>query len=296
MTFLNAHGTLRWSMTVLFYAALALPLVSCGEASGKKTAALDLAAEPMLFPKPEVEAQIALPGVAVPAFTQKILTLRRAFFAGDFAMLETAMMKSHNDYLAGTGGNTVANWLVADIQDTELAGIDSCAAWLRAMPASYPAHWLCGAMWHHAAATARGTKFASEVSDARFAIMRERLQRAATLLERATMLTPKPIEALTILGGAYYLGGDDDKAVASLERAERVMPQHWLIYDTRLNYALPQWGGSVEAVQAVFDQAKQAGVDADKLLDLGDKYIARPGLLSTPGLKTGSRRCQLLPA
>ena len=284
MTFLNAYSTLRWSMTVLMYTALALPLISCGEASGTKSATLDLAAEPMPFSKPEFEAQIALPGVAVlPAVTQQVLTLRRAFFAGDFAMLEMAMMKSHNDYLAGIGGNTVANWLIADIQDTELAGIDSCAAWLRAMPTSYPAHWLCGAMWRHAASSARGTKFANEVNDARFAIMRERLQRASALLERATTLAPKPIEALTILGDGYYLSGDDKKAVAFLQRAERVMPQHWRIYDTRLNYALPQWGGSIEQVGAVFEQAKQAGVDADRLLDLYDKYIARPGLLSTPG-------------
>lgn len=284
MALLNAHRALRRGMAVLLYATLALPLASCGETSGKKAATLDLVAEPMPFSTPEIEAQIALPGVGVlPAFTEQILTLRRAFFAGDFALLETAMMKSHNDYLTGTGGNTVANWLVADIQDTELAGIDSCAAWLRATPASYPAHWLCGSMWRHAASTARGTKFASEVSDARFAIMRERLQRASALLERATTLTAKPIEALSILGSVYYLGGDDDKAVASLQRAERIMPQHWPIYDTRLNYALPQWGGSIQEVQAVFEQAKQANVDADRLLDLYDKYIARPGLLSTPG-------------
>ena len=127
MTFLNAYSTLRWSMTVLMYTALALPLISCGEASGTKSATLDLAAEPMPFSKPEFEAQIALPGVAVlPAVTQQVLTLRRAFFAGDFAMLEMAMMKSHNDYLAGIGGNTVANWLIADIQDTELAGVAAC--------------------------------------------------------------------------------------------------------------------------------------------------------------------------
>lgn len=113
--------------------------------------------------------------------------------------------------------------------------------------------------------------------------MHERLQRANTLLERAATLTPKPFEVLTILGASYYLEGEKDKAETYLKRAEGIQPQYWYLYDIRLNHALPQWGGSPERVQAVFAQARQAGVDADKLLNLNDRYIARPGLLSTPG-------------
>ena len=284
MRFLNTRRALRLSATALLCAALALSLASCGEASGKKPAAFDLAADRMPFPKPEIEAQIVLPGVAaLPASTQQTLTLRRAFFAGDFALLDAAMMKSHDDYLAGRGNNSEARKLIVSIQDTQLAGIDSCTAWLRAMPDSYPAHWLCGAMWKEGAWAARGTKFSSEISGARFAIMRERLQRSNTLLERAITLTPKPIEALTMLGSNLYLNGDEQKAETFLKHAERILPQHWQIYDVRLMYAQPKWGGSADRIQLVIEQARQAGVVADKLLDWGDLYIASPRQLSTPG-------------
>ena len=284
MHFLNVRRALRLSATVLLCAALVLPLASCGEASGKKPAEFDLAAERMPFPKPEIEAQIVLPGVAaLPASTQQTLTLRRAFFAGDFALLDAAMMKSHNDYLAGKGNNSEARTLIASIEDTQLAGIDSCIAWLRAMPDSYPAHWLCGAMWREGAWAARGKKFSSEVSDARFAIMRERLHRSNTLLERAITLTPKPIEVLTMLGGNHYLNGDAQQAESFLKHAERILPQHWQIYDVRLNYAQPQWGGSDAQIQTVLAQVGQASIEKSTLLDWHDRFVARPWKLSNPG-------------
>jgi tetratricopeptide (TPR) repeat protein len=50
-----------------------------------------------------------------------------------------------------------------------------------------------------------------------------------------------------------------------------------------LNYTLPEWGGSAEAVRAEFERVKGLGVDAEGLLYLEDQFIARPWKLSTPG-------------
>lgn len=265
-----------------------LSLTACGEAVGKKTEQKtdkwDLVAYPVPFAKPVIASQTTLPGAAVlPAANQQILMLRRAFFAGDFAVLEAAIMKSHQDYLTGKGQNLVAMRLLYSLDDTQLAGIDACDAWLRSMPQSYAAHWFCGTMWHEGARKARSGKFAREVSAVRFTLMYERLQRAIPLLERATTLTPKPIEALAALGNVHYYGGDAAKAEGYLQRAKAIMPQHEDIYDTRLNYALPQWGGSAEQVKAVYEEARQAGLSASDLFDLHDVYIARPGLSATPG-------------
>lgn len=275
--------TLGRKMLALLYAASVLALTACSEAANNTAVEWDLVAYPVPFPKPEIESQTTLSGVAVLPATQQTLMLRRAFFAGDFALLETAIMKSHHDYLAGAGQNKVADNLLDSLEDTELAGIDSCDAWLRAMPQSYAAHWFCGAMWQEGAVAARSRKFANEVSAARFTLMRERLHRAFGLLERATTLTPKPVEALAALGNAHYYGGDADKAEVFLQRAKVMLPQHGPIYDTQLNYALPQWGGSEERVKAVYEAARQAGLSEVYLLNLYDTYIARPGLSSTPG-------------
>lgn len=259
-------------------------LAACGERPNEKTVQWDLAAHPVPLPKPYVELQTSLPGAMVfPESVQQILALRRAFFAGDFAPVERALMQSHQDYLDGKAKNEVAARLFASLEDTQLAGIDSCHAWLRAMPQSYAAHWLCGAIWKEGAHVARSGKFSHEVSAISFALMHERLQRAKTLLERATTLTPKPIEAMAMLGSAYYFDGEPDKAETFLQRAQAIMPKHEDVYDVRLNYALPQWGGSEERVKAVYEEAREAGVSEEFLLNAYDTYIAMPGKSATPG-------------
>lgn len=276
--------TLGRKALALLYAVCVISLAACGEAAGKKAVEWDLVAYPVPFPKPEVESQTGLPGAAaLPESTQQTLMLRRAFFAGDFALVDAKIMKSHQDFLAGTGENKVASNLLDSLEETELAGIDSCEAWLRAIPQSYAAHWFCGAIWQEGAVVARSRKFAHEVSAVRFALMHERLQRAMRLYERATTLTPKPIEALAALGNAHYYDGDATRAEVFLQRAKAIMPQYGPIYDTQLNYALPQWGGSAERVKAVYEEARQAGLSTIYLLNLNDIYIARPGLSSTPG-------------
>ena len=80
MHLLNTRRALRLSVAAPLCAALMLTLASWGEVSGKKPVEFDLAAERMPFPKPEFETKIVLPGVAaLPAPTQRTLTLRRAF-------------------------------------------------------------------------------------------------------------------------------------------------------------------------------------------------------------------------
>lgn len=259
-------------------------LTACSGSPKEKTVQWDFAAYPVPVPKPFVELQTSLPEAAdFPRSVHEILALRRAFFAGNYAVVDAALMRSHQEYLDGKSPNRVAEWLLYSLEDTQLAGIDTCNAWLRAMPQSYAAHWLCGAMWKKGAHVARSGKFAHEVSAIRFALMHERLQRAKALLERATTLTPKPIEALAMLGSAYYFDGEPEKAEAFLQRAQGIMPKHEDIYDTRLNYALPQWGGSEERVKTVYEEARQAGVSERFLLNAYDTYIAQPGKSATPG-------------
>ena len=50
-----------------------------------------------------------------------------------------------------------------------------------------------------------------------------------------------------------------------------------------MNYTLPEWGGTPEALQAALERAKQAGVSESALLDLEDGYIVRPAKMSNPG-------------
>jgi hypothetical protein len=238
----------------------------------------------MSLPRPAIKPQTFLTGAPpLPESAQTRLDLQRAFFAGDFVRLDAALLEAREGYLGGRSDSNPAKTLVDSIGDTELAGIDRCAEWLQAMPHSYPAHWVCGAVWRSGAWAVRGGKYASEVGAARFALMGERLARSNALPSRALDLTPKPVEVLTMLADNHFADSDAQQAEAYLQRAEAIMPQHASIHWLRMRYALPEWGGSDEAVRAALAQARQAGVRESALLDMEDEYVVRPGKMSTPG-------------
>lgn len=271
-------------MKVVLQGLILLVLVSCAGAPDSTPSTLDLAAEPLPFPRPEIERLDSLPDLPpLPEGTRGVLDLRRAFFAGDFVRLDAALNGAHDEYVNGRRQSTVAIDVVQSIQETALAGVDACTDWLRMMPDSYAAHWLCGEMWNSGAWAIRGNKYAKEVSAAQFALMHERLERSNALLERALTLSPKPIEALTQLAENSYLNGDRARARSYLNRAQTVMPQHPAVYYVGMNFSLPEWGGSQKEEQAWLERARKAGVDEEILAYLEDEYVIRPGKMSTPG-------------
>lgn len=280
------NKTSKWASigAVILIAVTSLGLASCQGKHEQKAPVLDVAAENMPFARPVLVPVVSLPGVPpLPAAIRNTLDLRRAFFAGDFALLDAALIKARDEFINGSSNVSMADRFVDDIEDTNLAGIDACADWLKAIPNSYPAHWVCGAMWESGAQAARGGEYASKVGPARFTLMNERQARSNALLERALTLTDKPFEVLTILATNQYLGGNSEAAEYYLQRAEQLRPQYFPIHDTRMNYTLPEWGGTPEALQAALERAKQAGVSESELLDLEDRYIVRPSKMSNPG-------------
>ncbi len=280
----RSNNRRRMVATRFLSVVVMLGLAGCGDKPAASVPWLDLGAEPLPFARPVLAPVVSLPDAPpLPAAIHSTLDLQRAFFAGDFARLDAALLKAHDEFVNGSGDVSLADTFVDRIQDTQLAGIDVCADWLKAMPESYPAHWVCGAMWESGAWAARGTAYAHKVSDARFALMHERQARSNVLLERALTLTDKPFEVLTILAVNQYRGGDSEQAEAYLQRAEQLKPQYLPIHDARMNYTLPEWGGTPEALQAALERAKRGGVSESALLDLEDGYIVRPGKMSNPG-------------
>jgi len=264
----------------------AVLLAACDDHAGPSSAppTFDLVAQRLPFERPKLNALNELPGT--PGLSQSArqqLDSLRAFFAHDFDALDTAVNQAHRRHVDGASKRDESRHLVRAIESTQLAGIDACEAWLAAKPDSYGAHRVCGSMWHEGALVARSGEYAHKVSPIRFALMRERLDRSNRLLEKAVTLSPKPVEALALLATNRMLSGDHQAGAALLERAEQILPADRGIHAVRINYALPEWGGSAQDVADAIARAKRAGVDADALLNFHDAYVARPHKLSNPG-------------
>jgi TPR repeat protein len=258
-------------------------LVSCNASQGKTGAGFDHAADRLPFVRPLLPVLESLPeGPTLSPSARDALALRRAFFTGDFAVVDQVVGAAHKRYVEGQAEND-AERFVDGLEPSQLAGIDVCEDWVAAMPQSYVAHWVCGAIWHNGAWVARGGDYANKVSPVRFALMRERLARSSRLLEKAITLTPKPIEALTLLASNCAALGEQQAAQELFAQAEAVMPADYTLHSTKINFLLPEWGGSAEEVRAAVEHAEALGVKGDALLALRDDFIVRPSKMSDPG-------------
>ncbi len=257
---------------------------ACSDIADQVGPARDLVAESLGLPPPRFEPLPALPGAAhlAPGAAARVQILR-AFFARDFAALDETLLRAHSEYVQGRAPVDMASRLIRPLLKTELAGIDACTQWTGALPQSYAAHWVCGEIWQQGAWVARTEKLARDVSKDQFALMRERLERSNGLLQQALGLSDRPIQALTALAANLHLQGKHRDAENLLARARAMMPRHADTYIVAANYAMPQWGGSVEEVQAVIEDARRAGAHADDVSYMQDHNLARPWLTATPG-------------
>lgn len=244
----------------------------------------DHAAESLGLPDPVVDPLDTWFEAALPSPGAKArVGLRRAFFAGEFDAVETTLSTTHAAYVNGETPLDLTSQLIGPLFDLHLAGAQRCEQWLQQRPRSYMAHYVCGRLWQAGAWQARTQDAAAQVSNVRFALMRSRLQRSNTLLERAVTLEAKPIQALTVLADNQYLLSQREQGKATLERAFKLMPAHGPAHEVAARFAMPVWGGTDEALAAAFARAKAAGVHGSWLTHIEDHLIARPWRSSTPG-------------
>jgi tetratricopeptide (TPR) repeat protein len=256
-------------------------------ASGAKPQTLDardVAAESLGLPEPLHERLDRWHGAPLPSpLAQARIAARRAFFAGEFELVESAFMQAHDAYVKGATPQDETERLLYPLRTVGLAGVPRCEQWTKAMPRSYAARYVCARMWQQGAWMARSEEAASKVSERRFALMRARLRRSNELLEQAIASDVKPIQALTLLSENLHLLADHERAAAVGERALALMPAHAAAHTVAARYAMPDWGGSEERLTAAVERARQAGVHRDGLTSLEDQQLARPWRTATPG-------------
>lgn len=274
--------------------ALAAMLIACdrgthadaqaGNATESPVFHYDYFARSLPLEKRRIVPAYSFPGMPeISAATARRLELQQAFFDQDFATLDPAIFEYHRRYVDKESAKHPITSFISGLEETKLAGIDSCAAWTEAMPQSYAAHWICGFIWAEGAYHARSGKYARDVTPIRFALMRERFRQSNVLLKKAIMLTPVPIEAMTMLAANHFMLGEHDKAREYVRRAHVLRPDHAALHDVLLTFASPEWGGSQEKVLEAMNAAKESGLDEITLLDYHDRHVVRPWKMSNPG-------------
>jgi hypothetical protein len=189
--------------------------------------------------------------------------VQRALQAGDIAKVE----KMHDEFLAlqQAGGN--GRWMMQSVGlafDLALPAIAKDPARLRSFladlkerfpdstlrPSLEASAWMASG-WNH-----RGHGYASTVSPEAMKLFREDHARAlAALQEGEARGKGSPLWYQAAMSIAGVTGQPPAVLDAIFEEGATRYPLDQRLYDTRLNFLLPQWGGSVEGVDAFIRRA-----------------------------------------
>ena len=144
--------------------------------------------------------------------------------------------------------------------------------WVRQSPKSWVPFVARGFYFYGQGWETRGTKFANQTTDARFASMARYFERASLDLESALQLNPRLVVAYQELIGMAKAGGKTgDGSRQYLQRALDICPA---CFEVRRQYMVefePRWGGSYEEMQEF--AAKSQHADNPQLRSLfGSSY------------------------
>lgn len=188
------------------------------------------------------------------------MTTAMALAGGEFAKLE----RMHDEFLRDRLRATDGQWLLEAFQ----AGIEGqfrgpeadTERYLRDWAAAIPGSTLLPAVkamrWHRLAWNARGGGFASAVPEEAFQIFRERLDKAAAALgESPNAGKASPLWYSAALSVAASRGASSAAVDALFDEAVARFPTYHRLHYTRVNFLMPEWGGSLETVDAFVEKS-----------------------------------------
>jgi len=178
-----------------------------------------------------------------------------AFWNQDFKKLD----RMYDEFMRDGARSTDGTWMVEAIQET-FQGVfvmadegmiqRYMASWEKSAPESKLRPVLEAMLWEELAWKARGNEARSMVERESANVFRDRLKKATQALEASQDLgKDSPIwywVALIVAGSSGRSAAEQD---ALFEQAVKRFPSYQPLYYTRMNYLLPQWGGSYDAVE-----------------------------------------------
>lgn len=150
--------------------------------------------------------------------------------------------------------------------------------WMRDSPAS--AHALVARGQHHLAAAyeARGERMAAETEPAEMERMHVARAAAERDFQAAIARNPRIVVAHRGLILAAKLSGDDGLAQRALGQALAIDPKNFYVRAAMMQMLEPRWGGSLEAMRRLADEAMPYLSDNPRMANLRAIALANAGL------------------
>jgi hypothetical protein len=184
---------------------------------------------------------------------QATMVIQQALAANDFAKLD----RMHDEFLAmalagGNGSQMLESFNSGFVwfggQTPERVD-DLFTDWARAAPTSKLRGPAEAAAWEALAWKARGNGYASEVTPEGSKVFRARLERAVQVLDKASPESRQsPVWYRVALGVAGSLGQSPAVLDRIFDEGAGKFAYYYPLYQTRLNYLQPQWGGDFAQV------------------------------------------------
>lgn len=192
-----------------------------------------------------------------------------AFWTGEFDRLEreVAPLLARFEQTGSAAADQRLHDLVESLAEPPRAHAVA-AQWAQRMPRSHLARAVYGHALLREGERARGEKAASETAAARFDEMHGWIERAAAELAAAAETSPRPMLALTGLLSAELYTGTRRSGEELADLGLRLSPHSYAPWWRQMTVLLPQWRGSLPAMQQWHARAQAAGVPDRLLRDL----------------------------
>lgn len=189
-------------------------------------------------------------------FASTMSSVSQFLYQGDFKKIETL----YADYLRNRTRTTSGLWMVEAFQrafsnsfqySSEADSAKVIAAWEKAVPDSTLLPVVKALRGQRLAWNARGGAYASRTPQEAHQLFREHLEKAAQALKDSEATGKEsPLWYWTALIVAGSSGVPTEAFDALFEEAVTRFPTYQTLYYTRVNYLLPQWGGTFDQVDA----------------------------------------------
>ena len=182
--------------------------------------------------------------------------LQALLAAGNFAQLERELAAYQDAYRRGVIGDDEAAKAFTALVTGEADLKPLYDKWVADLPRSYVARVARGYYLTRLGYQARGPNYASKTSQMQFDEMRAHFKVAMADLEASLQLDAKPVLGFGTMIWISQSAGGGTPAARLLEQAIAIDPR---VYTARASYLAslrPQWGGSLERMQAALDSWK----------------------------------------